>query len=156
VSMNHPIIPRETTYASDAENDKAQLRGAFAQCAEEDSNLHPVIPDQALTRSTARPYDTNPNAHGIVWTSHRADDGDAFVLWGTRLDPAAATIFEGPVTLTDPHGLALLAAACEQLDVLLPPERPAGGTGAAPAGGPSPCGLADPACPGNRLAGRRR
>jgi hypothetical protein len=27
---------------------KAPTCGAFAQCAEEDSNLHPVIPDQAL------------------------------------------------------------------------------------------------------------
>ena len=27
---------------------KAPPCGAFAQCAEEDSNLHPVIPDQAL------------------------------------------------------------------------------------------------------------
>jgi Metallopeptidase family M81 len=27
---------------------KAPTRGAFRRCAEEDSNLHPVIPDQAL------------------------------------------------------------------------------------------------------------
>ena len=30
------------------EDDKAPPCGAFAQCAEEDSNLHPVIPDQGL------------------------------------------------------------------------------------------------------------
>ena len=31
-----------------AETPKAPPCGAFVQCAEEDSNLHPVIPDQAL------------------------------------------------------------------------------------------------------------
>jgi hypothetical protein len=64
-------------------------------------------------------YDANPSAHGIVWTSHQADDGDAFILWGTRLDPAAANILEGPTLLDDPHGLALVQAACERLGVLL-------------------------------------
>lgn len=66
-------------------------------------------------------YDEHPDAHGIVWTSHQADDGDAFILWGNRLDPAAATILEGPLALTDPHGLALVVAACEQLGIVLVP-----------------------------------
>ena len=30
------------------ENDESRRRGAVGRCAEEDSNLHPVIPDQAL------------------------------------------------------------------------------------------------------------
>ena len=33
-------------------NEKAPPCGAFASCAEEDSNLHPVIPDQALNLVT--------------------------------------------------------------------------------------------------------
>jgi hypothetical protein len=33
---------------SPAERRKPRRNGAFAECAEEDSNLHPVIPDQAL------------------------------------------------------------------------------------------------------------
>jgi hypothetical protein len=64
-------------------------------------------------------YDANPSTHGIVWTSHQADDGDAFILWGTRLVPSDATILEGPVLLDDPHGLVLVQAACEQFGVLL-------------------------------------
>jgi hypothetical protein len=54
-----------------------------------------------------------------VWTSHQADDGDAFILWSTRLVPSDATILEGPVLLDDPHGLVLVQAACEQFGVLL-------------------------------------
>jgi RES domain len=64
-------------------------------------------------------YDAHPAAHGILWTSHQADDGDAFLLWGTRLDGAAATILDGPLLLSDPRGLARVAAACEQIDMLL-------------------------------------
>ena len=37
-------------------NEKAPPRGAFATCAEEDSNLHPVIPDQALNLVTRLSY----------------------------------------------------------------------------------------------------
>jgi hypothetical protein len=64
-------------------------------------------------------HDANRPAHGIVWTSHQADDGDAFILWGTRLDPIAATILEGPIRLDEPQGLALVQATCERLGVLL-------------------------------------
>jgi hypothetical protein len=60
-----------------------------------------------------------PTAHGIVWTSHQADHGAAFILWGTRLNPAAATILEGPVLLDDAHGLALVQTACERFGLLL-------------------------------------
>jgi hypothetical protein len=35
---------------SSAERKKAQHLQGFLACAEEDSNLHPVIPDQALKR----------------------------------------------------------------------------------------------------------
>jgi hypothetical protein len=76
-----------------------------------------AYPDTAAVAQTL--YDANPTAHGIVWTSHQADDGDAFILWGTRLDPAAATILEGPVLLDDAHGLALVQTACERFGVLL-------------------------------------
>jgi hypothetical protein len=43
-----PTGPPQTT--------KAPTCGAFAQCAEEDSNLHPVIPDQALNLVTRVSY----------------------------------------------------------------------------------------------------
>jgi hypothetical protein len=75
----------------------------------------------ATTQIAQALYDAHPSAHGIVWTSHQADDGDAFILWGTRLDPNAATVLEGPVALTDPHGLRLVWAACESSGVLLEP-----------------------------------
>ena len=45
----HPGEPLPT-------NEKAPRRGAFATCAEEDSNLHPVIPDQALNLVTRLSY----------------------------------------------------------------------------------------------------
>ena len=34
--------------ALDAESAKSPAERGFSRCAEEDSNLHPVIPDQAL------------------------------------------------------------------------------------------------------------
>jgi hypothetical protein len=37
-------------------NDKSPALRAFAQCAEEGSNLHPVIPDQALNLVTRVSY----------------------------------------------------------------------------------------------------
>jgi len=36
------------TAALDPENAKSPAERGFSRCAEEDSNLHPVIPDQAL------------------------------------------------------------------------------------------------------------
>ena len=47
------VGPREDATARD---DKAPPCGAFASCAEEDSNLHPVIPDQALNLVTRVSY----------------------------------------------------------------------------------------------------
>jgi hypothetical protein len=41
-------------------NDKAPPCGAFASCAEEDSNLHPVIADQALNLATRVSHPSEP------------------------------------------------------------------------------------------------
>lgn len=64
-------------------------------------------------------YDAQPSAHGIIWTSHQCDDGPAFILWGTRLDPGAAEILSGPVALSSAPGIRLVARAAEACGVLL-------------------------------------
>ena len=54
-STNGPQLPervageiRPPPFGRALETRKAPASGAFDTCAEEDSNLHPVIPDQAL------------------------------------------------------------------------------------------------------------
>lgn len=64
-------------------------------------------------------HDAHPDAHGIVWTSQQCDDGDAFVLWATRLDPAAAEILSGPLALRSAPGVQLVAGVAEACGVLL-------------------------------------
>ena len=64
-------------------------------------------------------YDANPGAQGIVWPSRQSDDGDAFILWGTRLDPSGASALEGPLALDEAQGLQLVQRTCERLGVLL-------------------------------------
>jgi RES domain len=64
-------------------------------------------------------YDANPDAQGIVWTSRQSDDGDAFILWGTRLDTSDASVLEGPLALDEVQGFQLVQRTCEQLGVLL-------------------------------------
>jgi len=66
-------------------------------------------------------YDAHPSAHGLVWTSRQSDDGDAFILWRTRLDPDAMDILEGPIELESPAGVLLVQRACEHLGILLAP-----------------------------------
>jgi hypothetical protein len=51
---------------------KAPPCGAFARCAEEDSNLHPVIPDQALNSGTRASFP--PNRAKLSELSGSADD----------------------------------------------------------------------------------
>jgi hypothetical protein len=48
---------------------------AFASCAEEDSNLHPVIPDQALNLATQVAY--RPLRSKASDSTRPADDTDA-------------------------------------------------------------------------------
>jgi hypothetical protein len=99
-----------------------QLNGAGLR------KLHLKRTDVIDTDTTAYPqtaqvaqtlYDTNTTAHGIVWTSNQSDDGDAFILWGSRLDPTATDILEGPILLDSPPGITIMQAACEQFAVLL-------------------------------------
>lgn len=66
-------------------------------------------------------YDAHPGAHGLVWTSRQSDDGDAFILWETRLDPDAMDILEGPIELDSAPGVLLVQQACEQLGIVLSP-----------------------------------
>ncbi len=42
------VSPEDASHRCGAGNEKTPLERGFLACAEEDSNLHPVIPDQAL------------------------------------------------------------------------------------------------------------
>jgi hypothetical protein len=42
------VRPAGAVIGIDPENAKSPAMRGFSKCAEEDSNLHPVIPDQAL------------------------------------------------------------------------------------------------------------
>jgi len=64
-------------------------------------------------------YDAHPDAHGIVWTSQQCDDGEACVLWGTRLPPESAAILDGPLALSSTFGIRLVAGVAEACGVLL-------------------------------------
>lgn len=66
-------------------------------------------------------YDTHPRAHGLLWTSGQSDDGPAFILWGTRLDPADAQIVEGGYALTSSKGLHIVQRVARQLGVVYVP-----------------------------------
>ena len=44
-ALSEKVAP---TVGRDPENAKSPAERGFSECAEEDSNLHPVIPDQAL------------------------------------------------------------------------------------------------------------
>ena len=56
-------------------NAKSPAGRGFSRCAEEDSNLHPVIPDQALNLVTRVSYTSI--SRQIVRIVPRADDTDA-------------------------------------------------------------------------------
>jgi hypothetical protein len=64
-------------------------------------------------------YDAHPDAHGIVWTSQQCDDGEACMLWGTRLPPESAEILDGPLVLSGAFGVRLVAGVAEACGVLL-------------------------------------
>ena len=66
-------------------------------------------------------YDANPDAHGIVWTSGQSDDGAAFILWETRLDPNAAQIVEAGYALTSAKGLHTVQEVARRLGVVYVP-----------------------------------
>jgi hypothetical protein len=70
-------------------------------------------------RSRRSSTNANAGAHGIAWTSHQADTGDASILWASRLDPLSVAVLEGPVRIDEPPAGTLAQRACERLGVLL-------------------------------------
>ncbi len=66
-------------------------------------------------------YDAHPGVHGILWTSGQSDDGAAFMLWGTRLDPGDAQIVEDGYALTSSKGLHTVQQVARQLRVVYVP-----------------------------------
>lgn len=64
-------------------------------------------------------YDAHPRAQGLVWTSHQSDDGDAMILWGTRVRRAELSVIEGPYRLDDGPGFLLAQRAAEMADVVI-------------------------------------
>jgi len=64
--------------ASERENEKAPQTRGILSCAEEDSNLHPVIPDQAVERSgrcAMRPYGSTASFRSSEMESSDESDG---------------------------------------------------------------------------------
>ena len=53
-------VAQASTAEIDPENAKSPARRGFPECAEEDSNLHPVIPDQALNPIQEVPLVSKP------------------------------------------------------------------------------------------------
>lgn len=64
-------------------------------------------------------YDHQPDAQGIVWTSHQADHGDAAILWQTRLDSNRLEPASDAVELDSWPGIGIVRDACERCGVLL-------------------------------------
>ena len=75
---------------------KARSHGLSLSCAEEDSNLHPVIPDQALKLSLRFPFRRKPPAESIV--SEAADERKRHGRGGCSQDVLASLerIYPGP------------------------------------------------------------
>jgi hypothetical protein len=71
---------------------KARKRGLSLSCAEEDSNLHPVIPDQALNMAGGRPRQRDsPAAPSVSRPRTKRRPADGAVDAGVRADHARHT-----------------------------------------------------------------
>jgi hypothetical protein len=108
---------------------KAPLRRAF-RCAEEDSNLHPVIPDQALNLVTRVSYPSNASISSR--SSSRVDDMDVTDDLDVATDVAAHTGPLGRSNVSDADRLAVcgshLVAIFELADAAAHLHRSGGAT----------------------------
>jgi len=64
-------------------------------------------------------HDAQPQAQGLLWTSHQSDHGDAVILWESRLDRSWLAQIAPPLRLDSRPGLEHVREACENAGVLL-------------------------------------
>ena len=96
------MLPRRLAHPS-PEAAKAPHTQGFRECAQEDSNLHPVIPDQALNLVTPVSYPSYASiasrTSGILDATDGMDDLDVAANVATALNRCSARFPGRPETM---------------------------------------------------------